>query len=252
MKTLILAAGKGSRTQGLTKNFPKSLFPLNDRKESTLSLLFRNLTEINFDDIIVVGGYEIDKLRSEIGKIYPESCKFVIVDANPDYQKGPIYSFMSAANELIHEEQFLLLPGDSIFSSSFFKYVKDHEFSKDKCHLFYYKSNAYPSSGSQCILCDFSNDFSDVEEIVPLEKWKENYKFYPIMIPAIILPYHFFEHAKKILKSGVKNVISALNSFCDIEKNCCAHLLCLNSNNWIFHDFDTPDDLKKIQSLIQK
>lgn len=256
MKTLILAAGKGSRTHGLTKNLPKSLFPLNEKKESTLSILFKNLAENDLNDFIIVGGYEIDKLRSEVYKICPKSCKFVIVDANLDYQKGPIYSFLSAANELINEEQFLLLPADSIFSSSIFKFVKDHEFSKDNCHLFYYKSNTYPSSGSQCVLCDFSNDLSDIEEIVPLEKWKENYlekyNFYPIMIPAVILPYHFFEHAKKILVSGVKKVFFALNTFCDIEKNCSVHLLSLNSNNWIFHDFDTPADLKKIQELIQK
>lgn len=255
MKTLILAAGKGSRTQGLTKNLPKSLFPLNNNKESTLSLLFKNLVENNLNDFIIVGGYEIDKFRSEVDKICPKSCNFVIVDANPDYQKGPIYSFLSAANELIHEEQFLLLPADSIFSTSLFKYIEDHEFSKDKCHLFYYKSNTIPLSGSQCILCEFSNDLSDVEEIVPMEKWNENYldkySFYPILVPAIILPYIFFEHAKKLLASGVKNVISALNSFCTLEKICCAHPLNLNPNNWIFHDFDTPDDLKKIQGLIK-
>ena len=256
MKTLILAAGKGSRTQGLTKNLPKSLFPLNEKKDTTLSLLISNLAESNFNDVVIVGGFEIDKLRSEIGKICPKSCKFVIMDANPDYQKGPIYSFLSAANELIHEEQFLLLPADSIFSSSIFKYIDGHKFSKDKCHLFYYKSNTIPSSGSQCILCNFSNDLSDAEEIVPMEKWNEKYldkcNFYPTLVPAIILPYPFFEHVKNLLASGVKNVIFALKSYCELMNNCCAHQLSLNSNNWVFHDFDTPDDLKKIQSLIQK
>ena len=256
MKTLILAAGKGSRTQGLTNNLPKSLFPLNKKKESTLSLLINNLAENNLNDVIVVGGYEIDKLRSEIGKFCPKSCKFVIMDANPDYQKGPIYSFLSAVNELNHVVQFLLLPADTIFSSFLFKYIEDHEFSKNKCHLFYYKSNTIPLSGSQCVLCDFSNDLSDTEEFVPLEKWKEKYldkyNFYPVLIPAIILPYSFFEHAKKKVESGVKNVITALNSYCAIEKKCCAHQLSLNSNNWIFHGFDTSGDLEIIKSILEK
>ncbi|MHA1511546.1 MAG: hypothetical protein ACTSRX_07490, partial [Promethearchaeota archaeon] len=149
-----------------------------------------------------------------------------------------------------------LLPADSIFSSSIFKYFKDHKFSKDKCHLFYYKTNTIPLSGSQCVLCNFSNDLSDLKEIVPIEKWNEkysdNYIFYPIMIPAIILPYIFFEHAKKVLASGVKNVISALSSFCEVEKNCCAHLISPDSHNWIFHDFDTPDDLEEIKTIIEK
>ena len=256
MKTLILAAGKGSRTQGLTKNLPKSLFPLNEKNDSTLSLLINNLSESNFNDLIIVGGFEIDKLRSEIGKICPKSCNFIIIDAHPDYQKGPIYSFLSAVNEFDHEEQFLLLPADSIFSSSIFKYIEDHNFPKDKCHLFYFKSNTIPYSGSQCVLCDFSNDKSELEEIIPMEKWDEiylrKYNFYPILVPAIIFPTFFFEHAKKVLTSGVKNVIAALKSYCSIEKNCRAHLLSFNSNNWIFQDFDTPDDLEKIQSLIQK
>ena len=256
MKTLILAAGKGSRTQGLTKNLPKSLFPLNEKNDSTLSLLISNLAESNFNDLIIVGGYEIDKIRLEIGKICPKSCNYIIVDANPDYQNGPIYSFLSATNELINEEQFLLLPADSIFSSSIFKYIEDHNFSKDKCHLFYFKSITIPYSGSQCILCDFSNVESELEEIIPIEKWDEIYlrkfNFYSVLVPVIILPTFFFEHAKKLLTSGVKNVIAALKSYCSIEKNCRAHLLSFNSNNWIFQDFDTPDDLEKIQSLIQK
>ena len=256
MKTLILAAGKGSRTQGLTKNLPKSLFPLNYNKDSTLSLLINTLAENNLNDFIIVGGYEIDNLRSEIGKICPNSCNYVIVDAYPDYQKGPIYSFLSANNELINEDQFLLLPADSIFSSSLFKYIEDHEFSKDRCHLFYYKSDTISSSGSQSILCNFSNNSSVVQKIVPLEKWKEEYfeknNFYPILVPAIILPYNFFEIAKKSLGSDVKNVISALNSYCRREMNCCAHQISFDSNNWIFHDFDTPNDLEKIRSIIKK
>jgi NDP-sugar pyrophosphorylase family protein len=256
MKTLILAAGKGTRTKGLTKNLPKSLFPLNDKKESTLSLLLNNLAENNLNDVIIVGGYEIDKIRLEISKICPKSCNYVIVDANPDYQNGPIYSFLSATNELSNEEQFLLLPADSIFSSSIFKYIEDHNFSKNECHLFYYKTTTIPYSGSQCVLCDFSNYMSGLEEIVSLEKWKEiyldKYNFYPVLVPAIILPTFFFEHAKKVLTSGVKDVIAALKSYCSIEKNCRAHLLSFNSNNWIFQDFDTPDDLEKIQSLIEK
>ena len=255
MKTLILAAGKGSRTQGLTKNLPKSLFPLNDNKDSILSFLINNLTEHDLNDFVIVGGYEIDNLRSEIGKICSKSCNYVIVNANPDYQKGPIYSFLSATNELINEDQFLLLPADSIFSSSLFKYLKDQVFSKDICHLFYYKSNTIPLSGSQCILCNFSNISSEVEKIVPLKKWKEEYleqnNFYPILVSALILPYTFFEVAKKSLGSGVKNVISALNSFCKIEKCCCAHQISFDSLNWIFHDFDTPNDLEKIRSIIK-
>ena len=89
-----------------------------------------------------------------------------------------------------------------------------------------------------------------------LSKWKEEYleknNFYPILIPAIILPYTFFEVAKKSLGSDVKNVISVLNSYCKIKKNCCAHQISFDQYNWIFHDFDTPNDLEKIRSIIKK
>ncbi|QEE15954.2 NTP transferase domain-containing protein [Promethearchaeum syntrophicum] len=255
MKTLILAAGKGSRTQGITKNLPKSLFPLNHNRDSTLSILINNLAEHNLTDFVIVGGYEIDYLSSEIGKICPKSCNYVIVDANPDYKKGPIYSFLSATIELIKEDQFLLLPADSIFTSSLFKYIVDHEFSKEICHLFYYKSDTIPSSGSQCLVCNFSKNSSVVENIVPLEKWKEEYleqyNFYPILVPVIILPSTFFEIAKKSLSSGAKNVISPLHSYCIKERKCFSHQIRFKSQNGIFYDFDTPNDLEKIRSIIK-
>jgi len=253
MKTLILAAGEGSRTQEITRDIPKSIFSLNRKNETTLSILLKNLVDHGFNEIILVGGYKIEKLREEIPKIQPKGCKIELIDASQDYKKGPIYSFLTAYEQMINEKQFLLVPGDSVFSSSFFKFIQNSNITEDVCRLFYYKSDKYPLSGSQCLLTNFTEQIGKVKKIIKLKKWKENYlrkhKFYPILIPMTILPGKFFKYAKEQSEKGVKNVISALSSFCTSENNCKSYQF--YTNKWVFHDFDIPNDISKIQELIK-
>ncbi len=154
---------------------------------------------------------------------------------------------------MINEKQFLLIPGDCVFSSSFFKFIQKLNFIDDGCRLFYYKSDIYPPSGSQCLLTNFADQIGKVKKIITLDKWKEIYlrkhEFYPILIPLIILPGEFFKYAKEQSEKGVKNVISALTSFCKSENNCKSYQF--YTNKWVFHDFDIPNDISKIQELIK-
>jgi choline kinase len=110
MKTVILAAGVGSRLAPLTNDRPKVLVPVNGRP-----ILFRQLdllaaAGVPSDQVVVVGGYRIDMLRSELAKA-GFRCKVVM---NEKYEGwGNFFSLLCAANEL-RGHDFMQFDGDVI------------------------------------------------------------------------------------------------------------------------------------------
>jgi L-glutamine-phosphate cytidylyltransferase len=60
MKAIILAAGKGSRLYPITLNKPKGLLRIGD--ETILDRLIRQFREANIHDIVIVVGYQKEKL----------------------------------------------------------------------------------------------------------------------------------------------------------------------------------------------
>jgi choline kinase len=110
MKAVILAAGVGSRLAPLTDDKPKVLVPVLGR-----SLLFRQLdwlaaAGIPSDDVVVVGGYRIDQLKSSLAE-GGFHCKVVL---NEKYEPwGNFYSVL-VAEPLLRGHAFLQLDGDVI------------------------------------------------------------------------------------------------------------------------------------------
>lgn len=110
MKTVILAAGVGSRLAPLTNDRPKVLVPIDGRP-----ILFRQLdllaaAGIPSDQVVVVGGYRIDMLRTELTKA-GFGCKVVL---NEKYEPwGNFFSLLVAESEL-RGHDFLQFDGDVI------------------------------------------------------------------------------------------------------------------------------------------
>jgi choline kinase len=110
MKTVILAAGVGSRLAPLTNDRPKVLVPVDGRP-----ILFRQLdllaaAGIPSKDVVVVGGYRADMLRSELQKA-GFACKVVL---NEKYEPwGNFFSLLCAEAEL-RGHDFLQFDGDVI------------------------------------------------------------------------------------------------------------------------------------------
>ena len=72
MRAVILAAGKGSRLGNLTDDTPKSMLKLNDN-HTLLSYNIMQLSEAGIDSIILVSGYQSQKIEEyaqELAKIY--------------------------------------------------------------------------------------------------------------------------------------------------------------------------------------
>lgn len=111
MQAIILAAGMGKRLGDLTRSNTKCMVKVND-----VPLIDRALTQLSRLDlsrVILVIGYEGEKLRAHVGDSY-KGLKITYIE-NPVYDKtNNIYSLSLAKKEL-QEDDTLLIESDLIF-----------------------------------------------------------------------------------------------------------------------------------------
>lgn len=110
MKAVILAAGVGSRLAPLTNDRPKVLVEVLGR-----SFLFRQLdlltrAGIPSRDVVIVGGYRIDRLREELLR-GGYDCTVVV---NDRYEAWNNFYSLLVAEPALAGEDFLQLDGDVV------------------------------------------------------------------------------------------------------------------------------------------
>ena len=114
MQAIILAAGMGKRLGELTRHNTKCMVKVNG-----VSLIDRTLTQLSrlkLDRVVIVIGYQGDKLCNYIGCQY-KGLKIHYIE-NPVYDKtNNIYSLSLAKKEL-QEDDTLLIESDLIFEDS--------------------------------------------------------------------------------------------------------------------------------------
>lgn len=105
MKILILAAGKGTRLEELTRNKPKCLVELRGKPIINYQLdIFKNL---QLFDIVLIAGYKSEKLRHLSEKII----------VNKEYDNtNMLYSLYCAIDEI--NGDILICYGDSVYDTS--------------------------------------------------------------------------------------------------------------------------------------
>lgn len=109
MKTIILAAGYGSRLLPLTKDKPKCLLSINDN-ETILARQLRILKKCGINKIIIVVGYK----KEEIIRRYEKEVSIIF---NPQYEvTGDAFSLWMARDNL--DDDIMLLNGDVVFMQS--------------------------------------------------------------------------------------------------------------------------------------
>ncbi|MDE5793175.1 MAG: aminotransferase class I/II-fold pyridoxal phosphate-dependent enzyme [Muribaculaceae bacterium] len=114
MQAIILAAGMGRRLGEFTADNTKCMLEVNGVR--LIDRMLGQLETLNLDRIVIVTGYEGEKLRNYLNKKYPDR-PIVFVD-NPIYDKtNNIYSLWLARGYMA-EEDTLLLESDLIFDDS--------------------------------------------------------------------------------------------------------------------------------------
>lgn len=125
MQAIILAAGMGRRLKELTKDNTKCMVKVNG-----VTLIDRMLTQLSglkLNRVVIVVGYEGQKLMDYIGDRYSERLDIVFVN-NPIYDKtNNIYS-LALAREYMKEDDTLLLESDLIFDDRMFSLILDNPY----------------------------------------------------------------------------------------------------------------------------
>lgn len=111
MQAIILAAGMGKRLKELTRNNTKCMVKVNDI--TLIERMLRQLEKKKLKRIVIVTGYEGEKLRNYIDSLNI-SQEIVYVNNNVFDKTNNIYSLSLASNYLI-EDDTLLFESDIIF-----------------------------------------------------------------------------------------------------------------------------------------
>lgn len=119
MQAIILAAGMGKRLGDLTKDNTKCMIKVNG--VSLIDRLLTQLSSINLSRVIIVTGYQGNKLQDYVGDQY-KGLNIHYID-NPVYDRtNNIYS-LSLAKEELQKDDTLLIESDLIFDDSLFPMI---------------------------------------------------------------------------------------------------------------------------------
>lgn len=122
MQAVILAAGMGRRLGDYTKNNTKCMVKVNG--EALIDRLLKQLSALDLKRVVIVVGYEAQKLVDYVGDRYSDKLNIVYVD-NPVYDKtNNIYS-LALTKDMLQEDDTLLIESDLIFDDRMFRMIMD-------------------------------------------------------------------------------------------------------------------------------
>lgn len=125
MQAIILAAGMGKRLGELTRNNTKCMVEVNGTP--LIDRLLNQLSKLNLNRVIIVVGYEGDRLINHIGDRYMDSLSIEYI-TNPIYDKtNNIYSLALTKQKMV-EDDTLLLESDLIFDDSLLSLIVDNAY----------------------------------------------------------------------------------------------------------------------------
>lgn len=124
MQAIILAAGMGKRLGEYTKSNTKCMVPVNG--VPLIDRLLAQLGKLSLNRVVIVIGYEGEKLQNHIGSRYANlNIEYV---NNPIYDKtNNIYS-LSLAKSQMQEDDTLLIESDLIYDDGIFELLTNNPY----------------------------------------------------------------------------------------------------------------------------
>ena len=111
MKTVILAAGAGSRLKPLTDHTPKCLLKVGGK--CILEMTVENLLATNNSDIIIITGYLENKIREFLGKRFPQ-LKIAYINNSFYASTNNIFSLWLAKDAVLGDDM-MMMDSDIVF-----------------------------------------------------------------------------------------------------------------------------------------
>jgi glucose-1-phosphate thymidylyltransferase len=114
LRCIIPAAGRGTRLRPHTHTKPKALLQLGN--QPIIGHIVNRIIDAGITDIIVIVGFEKEKLIAYLKGVYSDRCKFTFVEQEQPRGLGhAIY----VASEYLDDESVLIALGDSIYENPF-------------------------------------------------------------------------------------------------------------------------------------
>lgn len=123
MQAIILAAGMGRRLGELTKGHTKCMVEVNG--ETLIDRAIKQLAKLNLTRLVLVVGYQGEKLKNHIGHRYDDILKIEYVENHIYDKTNNIYS-LALAKEQLCEDDTILLESDLIFDRSMLDLIVSH------------------------------------------------------------------------------------------------------------------------------
>lgn len=110
MKIIIQAGGKGTRLEGLTRNKPKCLVPVNN-----LPIIFYAFEKFKDAQFSIIADYKVDVLEKYLNT-FASHYDFKIIKAQ---KSGTISGIKDAISSFKEDESFMIMWCDLILSQNF-------------------------------------------------------------------------------------------------------------------------------------
>lgn len=107
MQIILLAAGRGLRLGNKTASFPKTLLPVAGKP--LLSHILAGISQIPQNSILIVGGFEYDRLTDYL---LSQPVETTLI-RNFDYEKGSILSLLCAEKSI--NDDFCIMNADHVY-----------------------------------------------------------------------------------------------------------------------------------------
>ncbi|NHJ02054.1 MAG: hypothetical protein EAX86_07900 [Candidatus Heimdallarchaeota archaeon] len=159
MRCIIPAAGIGTRLRPHTHTKPKALLRLGNKP--ILSHILDNILEATITDVVIIVGYEKEKLKEYIIAHYSSKCDIKFLEQKERRGLGhAIYT----AREFLDGEPILIALGDSLYENSFSDMIKSYEEHKDWVGALTVKSVKNPQSYGVVNTAEDGETIIEVEE----------------------------------------------------------------------------------------
>ncbi|SIQ67765.1 glucose-1-phosphate thymidylyltransferase [Haladaptatus litoreus] len=228
MQAVVLAAGKGTRLRPLTDEKPKALVEVADTP--ILTRCFETVVELDADELVVVIGYEGEKIRERYGDSF---SGVPITYVRQDEQLGMAHALLQAEPHV--EGSFMCIDGDCIIQSDLRPLVeRQREDGVDAVQEVEFVSTAEARVKAIC-------EVNEENELLGIEKEPENPPN-PSLVAAGFAVYDsgIFDACSKTELSvrGEYELAEAIQRFVS-EKT----MLAMTTNGWSVN-VNTPEERK--------
>ena len=229
---ILLCAGEGTRIRGYMSDIPKPLISISNNQYNPILLdTITKLQKFKIKTIVIITGHlkeKIEEFTNNLIATTPDLAAMIkLLDSQSEYQKGPLYSFLSILSfpQYFNEDlMYFLIPGDTVFDIELLAELLNHKYQLESnnssdCILFYRKIRV---SSLMEMYNNSTNDSKILISVAKLNKNKanslkkiiqvnlSNYSKEQILfqiIPCFLLNYEFIKNIQIISKKSKFNTL---------------------------------------------